>query len=280
MTAGDIIVVSENSFGRKGNYFDGTDDYVLHDAHAIARVAAGDTLGTYTAWIYLDSINADQTILSAGDNSSANESLQLLSTGGKLRIILKHSGTTQFDVVETTGSLTARTWTHVAVVMNGTRPVLYVNGKAVTMTDTTTTDLNAWYNILTLVDKFALGVLESFNTHTNDLTGAIGQVKYFSMALTAEEVLVESRGGTHTPAERATNIAATLQLNVTYENDGTTDSGLGADNGTLTGNAIYGGEISDWSYKLNQNVTGHAAEFINTLDMKTGKLLTLIKRGD
>ena len=280
MAAGDIIVVNENSFGKKGNYYDGTDDYVLHDAHAIARVAAGDTLGTYTVWIYLDSINADQTILSAGDNSSGNEFLQLLSSGGKLRIMLRHSGATQFDVIETTASLEARKWIHVAVVMNGTRPVLYVNGKTTAMTDTTSTDLNAWYNILTLVDKFALGVLESFNTHTNDFTGAIGQVKYWSLALTADEIKTESQEHLSHSTERQTVLDAALQFNVTYEDDGTTDAGLGADNGTLTGNAYYGGIISDWSYTLNANVTGHAAEDMNTIDSGNGKLLTVIKRGD
>ena len=50
MAAGDIIVVNENSFAKKANIFDGVDDYVLHDAHAVARVAANDTVGTYTAW--------------------------------------------------------------------------------------------------------------------------------------------------------------------------------------------------------------------------------------
>ena len=279
MTAGDIIVVSENGYGRKGNYFDGTDDYVLHDAHAVARVAAGDTVGTYSAWIYLNTINADQTILSAGDDSSGNEFLQLLSSGGKLRIMLRHSGATQFDVIETTASLEARKWIHVAVVMNGTRPILYVNGKTTAMTDTTSTDLNAWYNILTLADKFALGVLESFNTHTNDFTGAIGQVKYWSLALTDDEIKIESQEHLSHSTERQTVLDAALQFNVTYEDDGITDSGLGADNGTLTGNAHYGGYISNYSYTLAANVTGHAAEDMNTV-VVGDKLLTVIKRGD
>ena len=143
----------------------------------------------------------------------------------------------------------------------------------------TSTDLNAWYNILTLVDKFALGVLESFNTHTNDYTGAIGQVKYFSTDLTNAEILVEAKGGTHTPAERATNIAATLQFNVTYDDDGITDAGLGADNGTLTGNAHYAGYVSSYSRAIERNVTGHAAEVINSFPL-ADRILSIIKRGD
>ncbi|KKL18540.1 hypothetical protein LCGC14_2474470, partial [marine sediment metagenome] len=166
MAAGDIIIVNENSFGKKGNIFDGVDDYVLHDAHAVARVAAADTVGTYTAWIYVDDISSTGTILSAGDNNAAGETLELGLFGGKFVAKLVHGSASQFDVIETTASINSREWTHVAVVQNGTRPTLYVNGKAVAMTDTVSTDLTDWYNKLTLVDKFAIGVLESNNTHT------------------------------------------------------------------------------------------------------------------
>ena len=67
----------------------------------------------------------------------------------------------------------------------------------------------------------------------------------------------------------------------TMVDDGTTDSGSGADNGTLTGNAFYGGYISDWSYKLYfySTITGHAAEFMNTF-WNGKELVTLIKKGD
>jgi hypothetical protein len=191
MTAGDVIVVKEKANGRKGNYFDGTDDYVLHDAHAVARVAANDTVGTYTAWVYLDSITTgSQCILSAGDNNSATEFLNFnINSTGRLVITLKHGGADQF-VVATIASITipVRTWTHVAVVQNGTQPALYIDGVAVTTTNTVSTDLTYWYDNLTGCDKFAIGVLESNATHTTDFKGAIGQVKYWSTNLSAQEI--------------------------------------------------------------------------------------------
>ena len=279
MTAGDIIVINENSFGRKGNYYDGVDDYVLHDAHAVARVAAGDTVGTYTAWIYKDVIGGGGTILSAGDNNSTNEFLQLFfDSESKLFIKINHGGTTQFSVRTLNTEISPRTWTHIAIVQNGTRPTLYVNGKAVTMADSVSTDLTFWYDELTLADKFAIGVKESNATHTSDWTGAIGQVKYWSIALSDEQIKKEASGLSHITAEQTT-LDAALQFNITYENDGTTDSGLGADSGTLVGGAIYGGEISDWSYKMNANVTGHAAEDMNIV-VNGDRLLSVIKRGD
>ena len=281
MAAGDIVVIRAEAGGRKGNYFDGTDDYVLHDAQAVARVAAGDTTGTFSAWIYLDTITGTQTILSVGDNNNVNEGIHFDNVGGKLRIFL-HNGaaTTQFDVIETTAGLTARTWTHVAVVQNGTRPALYVNGVASAMTDTTGLDLAAWYADIGVgpCDKFAIGVTETNATHLNDFKGAIGQVKYWSMALEPIEVKNDYTGATQS---RATLLNAALQFNITMTDDGTTDSGLGADNGTLTGDAYYGGHISDWSYSINSyaSVTGHAAEFINTFIDGT-KYVSIVKKGD
>ena len=280
MAAGDIIVISENAFGRKGNYYDGTDDYVLHDAHAVARVAANDAVGTYTAWIYLNDLTGTYTILSAGDNNLDAEFLHLTVKAGKLNIFLKDGGGTRYDVIQTTANLTAKTWHHVAIVQTETRPVLYVDGVAVAMTDTTGTALDEWYDVLDLTDKFAIGTLESNNTHTQDFSGAIGQVKYFNIALTASEILTEFKGETDPVAERATAIETARVFDITMENDGITDDGSGADNGTLTGNAHYGGVISDWSYTMAANVPGHAAEDINTLDIGRGKFLTLIKRGD
>lgn len=276
MAAGDIVVISENSSGRKGNYFDGVDDYVLHDAHAVARVAAGDTVGTYTAWIYLENISGSYTILSAGDDNSANELMRFDSNAGKLMIFVKDTAT-QFNVHETVGSLTARTWTHVAIRQNGTRPDLFVNGVKCTMTDTTATDLTRWYGDLGGVDKFAIGCLESNATHTQDFYGAIGQVKYWSMALSDEEIMNEAKELTQ---PNATVLDAALQFNITMTDDGTNDTAAGHA-GTHTGHAYYGGLISDWSYRLNglADVTGHAAEFINTF-IDGSKYVSVIKKGD
>jgi len=273
MAAGDIIVLEgEDTEAKKGVYFDGTDDYILADAHAVARVAANDTVGTYSAWIYLDSITGNKTILSSGDNDSATEGLWFVVAANQLGIQLYHGGATQFNVVETTSSMVARTWTHVAVVQDGTQPALYVNGSAVDTTNSTATDLTMWYDELTGCDKFAVGVKESNNTHTNDFTGAIGQVKYWNKALTAAEVLDDYNG------VALSDDGTYLQFNLTMADNGTTDSGLGADDGTLTGDAHYGGWISTWSRAIERNVTGHAAETINFVELD--KLKTIIRRGD
>ncbi len=281
MTAGDILVISEEAGGRKGTYYDGTDDYTLIDAHAVAAEARADTVGTYTAWIYLDNITGNFTVLSAGDNSSANEQIVFDSVAGKLRTFLKNgAAATQFLIIETTAGLKAREWMHVAVRQNGTRPDLFINGVKSAMTDTTSLDLTPWYADVGVgpVDKFAIGVTESNTAHTNDLKGAIGQVKYWALDLQDEEILNDFKGITQ---PRATILDAALYLNLNMDDDGVTDSGLDASTGVLTGHAYYGGTISNWSYRLNYDalITGHAAEFMNTF-IDGSKYVTIIKKGD
>lgn len=275
MAAGDVITIVEDNVAKKGVYFDGNDDYILVDAHAVERVAANDTTGTYTAWIYADTVNANRTILSAGDNDSATEYLQLkVSSTAQLQGVVYFGGAVKWNVKETTGSIPARRWTHVALVQNGTQPALYVNGVAQATTNETATDLTYWYDQLTGCDKFAIGVTESNNTHLYDFNGAIGQVKYWSRALSAAEVLKDYNG------EALYDDATYLHLNITMEDNGITDSGLGADNGTLTGNAHYGGLISAHSMALERNCTGHAAERSTTIQISPTKLQTIIVRGD
>jgi hypothetical protein len=280
MAAGDITVVRGNANSKKGNYYDGTDDYVLHDAQAVARVAAGDTVGTFSAWIFLDDITSTFTVLSAGDNNVV-EYMSMNVAAGKLQYKVYQGGAVQSLITETTRSMEARTWHHVVVVNDLAIKKMYVDGAVVAQTNTTTTDADAWYDIITGGDKFAIGVLEMNGTHTQDFKGAIGQVKYWSIALTPEQIAIEyDDDQSHSTAEQ-TILDAALQFNITYENDGITDSGLGADNGTLTGHAVYGGEISDWSWKLNSycTATGHAAEFINTF-IDGSDYVSVLKKGD
>jgi len=269
MTAGDIITVKGSTASRKAAAFDGTDDYILADAHAVARVAANDTKGTYSAWIYVDDIAGTYTILSAGDNNSVNEFLQFITVGGKLKVFLQTAGATRFDIIQTTASIEAKTWTHVALRQNGTRPDLFVNGKIVVMTDTTSTDLTYWYAELNNVDKFAIGIKESNATHTEDFTGMISDVKYWNRALTAGEVLSDKLG-------EALDLDSTyLQLHLLKGDFGITDQGAGADNGTLTGHTYLCGEGSEWSRRLDGSAV--VADDINTILYPGGAMTTIVK---
>ena len=125
MTAGDVEVVRGTLDSRQAVALDGTDDYILADAHAVARVLAADTVGTYTAWIYKDSTD-EGVILSVGDNSSANELLKLYYQSELLKVELKHGGVVQFRIVQDSKSLSTKKWNHVAVVQDGVNPILSI----------------------------------------------------------------------------------------------------------------------------------------------------------
>jgi len=276
MTAGDVIVVNENTFGKKAVAFDGTDDYILADAHAVARVAANDTVGTYSTRIYAE--EGGGTFLSAGDNDSATEYFQgylgsLERNKLQLKIKLYHGGVLQFFIAESTHSITIKKWVHIGIVQDGVQPKLYVNGKPVQTTNAISTDLTMWYDELTGCDKFAIGILESNATHTSDFAGMISDVKYWNKDLTADEMYQDYTG--HALSDDGTY----LQLHLDMDGD-VTDAGLGADDGTLTGHAYLAGEGSAWSRQVAANVTGHAAEVLNTIEKGKGHYETIIKRGD
>ena len=269
MTAGDVEVVRGSLNSRKAIALDGTDDYVLADAHAVARVAAGDTVGTYSAWIFLDNVNGDRVIFSAGDNDNTNEYLKLLTTtNGVLQVTLRHAGATQFNIISAADTIPSKKWTHVAVVQNGTQPVLYVNGIAIDATNSTSTDLTMWYDELSLTDKFAIGVLETNNTHLNDFQGMISDVKYWNLALNAKQILDDYKGNTAEPA-----VTATLQFHIDFDEDAT-DAGLGADDGTPTGHAYLCGWGSEWSRQIELNAL--VADTFESLSYDSAGIMTTL----
>ena len=270
MTAGDVIVVDGDLKARQAAAFDGTDDYILADAHAVARVAANDTVGTYSAWVYKDTIGATGCILSAGDNDSATEYMNFnFDNTGRLVISITHNSTVQFNSYGSKEYLEAKKWYHLAVVQDGVQPQIYVNGKAITMSNSTSTDLTYWYDELTGCDKFAIGCLESNGTHTKDFAGMISDVKYWNKALTAEEVLKDYNG------EALADDGTYLQLHLLKGDYGVTDQGLGADNGTLTGHAYLCGWGSEWSRRLETS-GAVAADSIQTIPYERGRARSVI----
>lgn len=269
MTAGDVVTIKGSTYSRKAAAFDGTDDYILADAHAVARVAANDTVGTYSAWIYSDSLAA-ASFLSVGDNDNADQTFSMRTgTNGEFICQLKVGGADQWRITSANNLYTPKKWVHVALVHNGTRPNLYVNGEAVSVTDTVSTDLTDWYDELSACDKFAIGVYESNNTHTQDFSGMISDVKYWNIDLNAAEVLQDKLG------ETTDKDAAYLQLHLLKGDYGITDQGLGADNGTLTGHAYLCGEGSEWSRRLDGSAV--VADDMNTILYPGGAMTTIIK---
>lgn len=222
-----------------------TDDYIQVNAAAAARVAANDTVGTFTAWINLANITGTFCILCAGDDNVV-EFLELNVEAGLLTARATDATTAQFVTQADAVHFEPHRWYHVAMVQaaDGVGPKLYVNGVRIAATNDTATDVDSWYAELDGIDTMRLGAANKAGdaSVTNELSGALSDVKHWSVALTAAEVLQDYEG-------KAVQ-AASLQSHWDFKDD-YVDNGLGADNGTAVGAPVLVNEYSEFSSRLH-----------------------------
>jgi len=223
---------------KKGIRFLGGDvnDGVQVDAAGVAAAAAAYPDGTISAWVMVPDNTGDYCILGFGD-ASAVEFLSFKVKAGKLECDANDATATAFQITSTDVVINPHQWHHVAVVQNGVRPTLYVDGAAVAMTDTDATDLTTWWDQLSLVDGAHIGVSEEAGdaSLTLEFKGYIHKVKHWGSAagsggaLTAAQVLADFEGGTNTTA---------LVNSWDLEFD-LLDDGSGDDAGTAVGAIVF-----------------------------------------
>jgi hypothetical protein len=93
-------------------------------------------------------------------------------------------------------------WVHVAVVQaaDGNGPKFYVNGVKVASTNSTTTDVNEWFNNCDGIDSGRIGAANKVgdDSVTQEFKGAISDIKYYNTALTAANIAEDAQmGGVH-----------------------------------------------------------------------------------
>jgi hypothetical protein len=251
MATTDIYHISGGLKGRHAVAFLGgnVDDYLQVDAHAVARVAANDTVGTYSAWINVPDITGTYCILCGGDKNVV-EFLELNIEAGLLTARCTDATTEQFVTQADAVSFVPHRWHHVAVVQaaDGYGVRLYVDGVEIARTNDTATDVNEWYNNLDGIDSFRIGAANKAgdDSVTNEFKGGISNVKYWNKALTAEEVLNDSQNTAL--SDDATYLQLHLDMNEDY-----VDSGLGADNGTAVGGILLTNNYSEFTSRLRNS---------------------------
>jgi hypothetical protein len=216
------------------------DDGVQIDAAAVACVAGNHTKGTITAWVMIpDYTPANELcIFGAGDADAAEYLYFCVTTGRNLKFMVRDGGATRVDVVTTTATLTPHKWHHVAVVQNGEVPKIYLDGVDCALTLTTATELSQWFDDTDGIDGAHIGAADSIAGDaalTLEFKGYISDFHLYSgtaagAALSASEVIQDMTGQ---------SVQATYLQN-SYTMDGhVTDTGTGADNGTIVGALIY-----------------------------------------
>jgi len=223
---------------KKGVRFLGgnVDDQIEVNAAAIAGTTAAYTNGTISAWVMIPDITGTYAIFGVGD-ASVDDNMTFQILAGKLSMQITDGAAVDLLVTSTNVVLNPHQWHHVAVVQNGTRPTLYVDGVAVAMTDTTATDLTSWWDQMTTLDSGSIGAAEEGGAGalTNEFKGYIHKVKHWgstdsTASLTAAEVLQDFEGTTVQSAALVNSWDLEFDL---------VDDGSGADDGTVVGDLIF-----------------------------------------
>ena len=224
------------------------DQAVLIDAFAVTRVAAGDTTGTFTAWINVPDITGDYGIISCGD-TAAIEFLTLRITAGKLVVELNDATADKFEHTSTNVVITPHRWYHVAVTQDGTTKALklYVNGKHVAQTVTLASDNSLWFGALALTDDGSIGAAEEAGAaaQIREFKGAISDVKYWTVELTDSQINDDYEGK---PPADITGTSSDLTNWWDFDDD-YVDSVAGED-GTAGASILLMNEYSEFSSRL------------------------------
>ena len=225
------------------------DQAVLIDAFAVTRVAANDTVGTFSAWIMTPDITGDYAIISIGD-TAAIEFLTLRVTAGKLVVECNVATTDQYEHTSTDVVIEPHRWYHVAVThADDTEPDrLFVNGLRIAQTVTLATDNSVWINDMNLTDDGSIGAGEEAGAaaQIREFKGAISDVKYWNVTLTDEQVRQDFDG-----KAPDTITGTTGQLKNHWDMDDDFIDNVAGESGTAGASILLMNEYSEFTSRLS-----------------------------
>jgi hypothetical protein len=176
-TVGDAkLSTAVSKFGGSSMSFDGNGDYVSMPATPNNRI---NTTGNFTIefWAYFNTVASDQRLIS-WDNNTSNFVIALYTAAsGVLSYYLSSTGTS-WNVAQqvSMGNISATTWTHIALVRNGSVFTPYINGVAGTTTTSSAT-------LTTSTLPFTIGGVGAgspFNGYMDDFRITKGIARYTS----------------------------------------------------------------------------------------------------
>lgn len=204
--------------------FDGTDDYMDLPDSTDLEVSEF----TWSAWFYCTAINRYNIIVDTATNTSFFLGYELFvkNDDNKIRFSSYHSD----DAIDSTTTVTANTWFHVAATHESGSDKLYVNGS-----------LEASGS----ASSFAVSDVANLRIGSSSLyslyhQGLIDEVSFFNSALSASDISAIYNSGV--PADiTSLNPVGWWRMGDDDSGSGTTitDQGSGNNNGTLTNGPTF-----------------------------------------
>ncbi len=167
------ISTTQSKWGGSAMAFDGSGDYLTFPITPLIT-SLGPTY-TIEAWIYLANITGVKAIYSTSVASTANYGYFIFYVNGSSLGFYNRAATGGAETGIVAGTLSANTWTHVAISVNSNSGRLYINGTQVGSTTTiNTTTFTPVYNTI------GADILQgyNFNGYINDLRITRGLARY------------------------------------------------------------------------------------------------------
>jgi hypothetical protein len=203
------------TYGGSG-YFGGTSDYLTIANNAAFDLGTGDC--TIEAWIFTNSLSANQTVFSAFPASGTITGYAFnVTTSGYIIVDSFVSGTEQF-IQSNNNPITANSWFHIAYTRSGGTNRLFVNGNlCTTSTNTLVQALNTGGNSQKVGYQGYAGFLYPFNGYISNLRVVKGTAIY-TAAFTPPTLPVTAVSGT----SLLTNFTNAGIYDAAWQNDVTT----------------------------------------------------------
>jgi hypothetical protein len=173
---------------------DGTADYIRLDTDVAA--VADDTQGTFTCWLNADGFGTSPILMGTGHESGIDARAFVILQGGIVRFQVRNANTiiTQLD---STSSVPLSTWTHLALVQDGTALVFYFNGVQEAAVVTLGTVSHWFANASsTTQDRLSFGGLRSAASDLNLFDGRMDDIRYYSIPLSQSQIDLIYNSGT------------------------------------------------------------------------------------
>lgn len=174
--------------GRAAYSFDGN-DYINID-EALTDLS-GTIVGTWSAWLRMDDATPANPacVVGFGDYDAQERVEILVKTDGKVEAELYDSGVIGWWVETDAQVVFDDVWIHIALVHNGTEPVLYIDGSKVAQTFQNDDFKNKWFPELAGLDNGKIGCLNNDTSpNGNFVTGLIDELFIYKRALTSSEI--------------------------------------------------------------------------------------------